>query len=305
MKQNSDWRTYVTDEGDSAGRRIDRIYARDKGYVIYFSGSDMFYEAEPDILKTLGSADVELGRINSLLPAFPKKESNLQRKISLLELAADAYEAMFCGHVAEGMKLLSDLRERLEAGADGVRRLYYQTANLVITLAAWICYAGLLKFEGAPEGLQAWFLAATLGLTGGVLSVSLNVTKLQVSISQKPMFLLCAGATRSIIALLAGVVVLLAMRSNVFATLAYAKETLHTPVDKLILVEMFFCFLAGFSETLVPNILRDAEKTPSGESAKPKPPTDPKPSTDSTGNDQTLDTSGKGGDKPNAVEPRK
>jgi hypothetical protein len=47
----------------------------------------------------------------------------------------------------------------------------------------------------------------------------------------------------------------------------FAYQTTGTPpsaVMELVTAEMFFCLLAGFSETFVPNILRDSEKNPSG-----------------------------------------
>src|ERR1043166_3768514 len=63
------------------------------------------------------------------------------------------------------------------------------------------------------------------------------------------------GMTRAAVALLAGIALLLAMRSKIFAGITYPADKVPLIGDPLPIVEMFFCFLAGFSESFVPNIL--------------------------------------------------
>jgi hypothetical protein len=79
-------------------------------------------------------------------------------------------------------------------------------------------------------------------------------------VNQKKFFLFFAGTTRAIVALLAGVGLLLAMRSKVFAGITYKGDPPQV-AEGLMAAEMFFCFLAGFSETFVPNILSKATET--------------------------------------------
>jgi hypothetical protein len=45
------------------------------------------------------------------------------------------------------------------------------------------------------------------------------------------------------------------MRSKMFAGIAYRDGIVPCAGDPLGIAEMFFCFLAGFSESFVPNIL--------------------------------------------------
>ena len=52
------------------------------------------------------------------------------------------------------------------------------------------------------------------------------------------------------------------MRSKVFAGIAYKGDP-PNPGDALKIAEMFFCFVAGFSESFVPNILSKAADTKS------------------------------------------
>src|SRR2546426_7090871 len=105
-----------------------------------------------------------------------------------------------------------------------------------------------------PAEWYPWILAAALAMAGGLFSVCLSIGSLEVNVNQQKRFLLCAGATRSIVALLAGIGLLLAMRSKMFAGITYKDSEPLLAGEALGIAEMFFCFLAGFSESFVPNI---------------------------------------------------
>jgi len=118
-----------------------------------------------------------------------------------------------------------------------------------------------------PANWYPWILAAALAMLGGLFSVCLNLGSLEVNVNQQKWFLAIAGATRSIVAFLAGVGLLLAMRSKMFVGVAYPEGNPPAASDPLLIAEMFFCFLAGFSESFVPNIL---SKSADAKSADPK-----------------------------------
>jgi hypothetical protein len=249
------WQDYRAGKGDKAGRQITRIYAADADYVIYFLGRDLYYDTTPELEKDLASADAALARINRLLDANPPKNSReYEESVSILELAADALEMFFCGEKPEALEILNGLRDKLQTKEEAQRRLAYQAGTLSITALVWIVYLALLFMGWIPAKWEPWILAAALAMAGGLFSVCLNIGSLQVNVNQQKVFLFIAGATRSIVALLAGVGLLLAMRSKMFAGITY-KSDLPDVADALKVAEMFFCFLAGFSESFVPNIL--------------------------------------------------
>jgi hypothetical protein len=253
-----DWRKYRAGEGDKAGRQITRIYAADDDYVIYFLGSDLYYEIAPELEKDLASADAALARINRLLDANPPKNSReYKENVSILELAADALEMFFCGEKPEALEILNSLRDKLQAKEEAQRRLSYQAGAFVITALFWFFYLLLLWAGWIHLGWEPWILAAALAMAGGLFSVCLNIGSLEVNVNQQKMFLFLAGATRSIVALLAGAGLLLAMRAKMFAGITYKTDPPDI-AEALKAAEMFFCFLAGFSETFVPNILSKA-----------------------------------------------
>ena len=231
----------------------------------------MFYETEHGINLYLGNLDAALARINRLLPDIPtiKNSPQYRNQLSTLELAAGACEMVFCGETTEAMEILDGIRDKLQTTEEGKRRLTYQLGAVLITVLVVAFYA--LNVYSDPTGHgKPWILAACLAMAGGVFSVCLNLGSLEVNVNQQILFLLGAGATRSVIAILAGVGLLLAMRAKMFAGIVY-DGPLPVVGDPLTCAEMFFCFLAGFSESFVPNILRDSEKNTPGKGDAQKP----------------------------------
>jgi hypothetical protein len=278
VEPNRDWKTYRAGDGDRAGRRITEIYAVDDDYVIYFSDHyftdtivccEMFYEVKDELDKDLGKADAALARINRLLDdnqTKGNKEYNFN--YSTLELAADALEMIFRGEKTEGLEILSGLCDKLQAKEETHRRLDYQAGALSVTLLAWFLYLLFKNLEWFHPGWEPWFLAAALAMAGGLFSVCATIGSLAVNVNQKHWFLVFAGMTRAAVALLAGIALLLAMRSKIFAGITYPADKVPLIGDPLTIVEMFFCFLAGFSESFVPNILSKTADAKSAEQAK-------------------------------------
>jgi len=265
---NPDWHTYRAGEGDRAGRKIRKVYAVGDGYVIYFIGCELYYETSPMLGKDLGSADSALARINRLLDASPEEGTReYEINVSTLELAADAFEMFFCGERNEALEILNGIRDKLQGKEEGQRRLMYQLGTVLITALVWILYLWRQSRGSLPAAWLPWMLAAALAILGGLFSVCLNLGSLEVNVNQQKVFLLIAGATRSIVAFLAGIALLLAMRSKMFAGIAYKDGLAPSAGNALEIAEMFFCFLAGFSESLVPNIL---SKSADPKSADPK-----------------------------------
>lgn len=261
MTANSEWNNYREGQEDNEGRKIDKLFSKTPSYVIYFNGLDLLYKIGLELqghlgLAKLGSADAALARINRLLDKTKTKGREYRFNRSILELAADALEMAFSDETAEAGEILKGIQDKLEAKEEGQRRLMYQAGTLVIALVVWFAYL-LLRGWTLPPEWDPWMLAAALAMAGGLFSVCLNVGELQVNVNQQNWFLLSAGATRAVVALLAGIGLLLATRSKIFAGIAYPKEP-PTPGALLTIAEMFFCFLAGFSEYFVPNILSKA-----------------------------------------------
>jgi hypothetical protein len=277
----TDWHKYKTNGRDRAGRIIKEIYAVEDKYVIYFVdhpyseppggffrgllgrqatnpvGLELYYELEDGLVKAedLAKADAALAGINRLLDAKQEKGSREYNfNFSNLGLAAGALEMVFSHETTEALEILKGIHDKLQAKEEDQRRLMYQAGALVMALVVWFAYL-LLRGWTLPPKWEPWILAAALAVAGGLFSVCLNIESLAVNVDQRQWFLFRAGGTRAVIAFLAGAGLLLAMRAKMFGGIAYEKNTPPFIGDPLTGAEMFFCFLAGFSESFVPNIL--------------------------------------------------
>lgn len=277
VEPTPDWKNYRAGGGDRAGRKISEIYAIDDDYIIYFSDHhfsdtqaccELFYEVTDELDTDLGKADAALARINRLLDDYQEKGSKEYNfNYSTLELAADGLEMIFRGEKIEGLEILSGLCDKLQAKEEGQRRLNYQLGTLAIAGLTWVLYLSLNNSKGFHPGWEPWILAAALAMAGGFFSVCATIGSLTVNVNQQKGFLFGAGATRAVVALLAGTGLLLAMRSKMFAGITYNGEPPNGG-DALTSAEMFFCFLAGFSESFVPNLLTRTADSKSAAQAK-------------------------------------
>lgn len=264
------WAKYEPGQNDNSGNKIQDILARCPEFVIYFCEEtpgyfDLYYECTEELLNDMGIPDEALAKINRLLP------DNLDERKEILELVADAFEMWLCGHKDKGKAILDDIVDQLKTTREGQGRLCYQSATMWVTGFFWLFYLCLHGTGWIPPGWEPWMLAAALGSLGGAFSVCLNLGKITVNVNQSSKFLISAGGTRAIIAIIAAIACLLAIRAKIILGLAADGE--RTTPAALTMVEMFFCFLAGFSETFVPNVLRDAEQNAhtNTEPEKPKP----------------------------------
>ena len=235
---NPNWQIYRAGEGDRAGRKITRVYAVGDGYVIYFIGCELYYETSPTLEKDLLNLGTGRRRLrNVFLRGKNRSGGNPER---------DSRQAAGKGGGTAA------------AGVPG--------GTVLITALVWGLYLGFHSKSYMPAEWYPWILAAALAMLGGLFSVCLNLGSLEVNVNQDWWFLGIAGMTRSIIAFLAGIALLLAMRSKMFAGIVYPEDELPSVVDRLQIAEMFFCFLAGFSESFVPNILSKSADPKSADS---------------------------------------
>lgn len=259
-----DWLFYERLDKDANGHVIDSIHARCADFVIYFcrenddprGTSDLYYECTDKLLAEMASANAALAKVNRMLP----EEEKARREI--LEFVADAFEMRLCGQKDESEKILSDIVTQLQVSKETRGRMLYQSAALATGLVVWALYFVLpsIVSESSLTHVAPWILAAALGATGGFFSVCLNLGSVQVNVNQSLLPLLFGGATRAAVALIAAIACLLAVQGQIILGVIGAVTSPETPGEVLRPAVMFFLFLAGFSETFIPNVLRDAEK---------------------------------------------
>lgn len=262
----------------------DEVYAESPEFIIYFRGQELFYSLDPSLKVELGTVNLLLAKINRLLPFLPgvisgpdgrakKHDAHgalvevspstyklWKRKRLTLQLAADALSMVLMGQRDAGMAVLSEVVEKLQTSQENSLRLSYQGGGLAAATAIWVLYLSLHTSGTMPPGWEPWMAACALGAAGGAFSVCLTLRSLQVNLSHSNLFLISSGATRALVAVLGGAAALLALRAKMLASISYGMNGAPPGGEApLLSIEMFFCFLAGFSESFVPNILKQTE----------------------------------------------
>ncbi len=181
------------------------------------------------------------------------------------------------GHPHEALKLLEELRSQMEARVASRRRMKYVKTNgfvcvvivsALIALSWLICEPDSLRILGwnpsNPRTGIDWFpfdrsvfelylKLFILGALGAFLSVSVGIKKTQIPDETTTGENIWTGGARILIGVLGAMFMGLTLDAGLF--LANTSPAAKEPTYYL------FAFLAGFSETLVPNALRSTEQS--------------------------------------------
>lgn len=274
------WRTYCEGGQDIAGRTIAQIVAYDETFIIYLTrredsarvgwwghspaALEHHVEGENSARAHLAEANVLIAKIHALSPKRFRNRVNPDRQL------IGAYELALRNQVPQAIVILQDVMEQLVAKQTAKGQLFYMMANILGCVITWCGCAYWYHVSKGTEAIGYWVLAGALGASGGVLSVATNLTKININVHQGWFLQSFAGWTRGVVAFLGGVVCLLAIRGKIALSWALPPTADEASLLGMMLTlpEMFFCFLAGFSESLVPNILRDADAEAEAAAAK-------------------------------------
>ena len=258
------WSDYVSGGKNHDGALIDDVLVRDDRYVVYLQGDRVIPEGDPEALRSIDEIAPLIARITPLLPDNPVLVRAINTEI------ARAYDLCFSGWIAKSKAVLHQLLARLEGSRIAMARLHYVWAGIVTSAVCWllILLCAALGFVTADRLI--WFQAIGIGGTGGFFAVALSQRTIPIDLSHSTLVRWTSGVARILVAMAAALVCLLSIKGGIFMGLT-EKATSGYP-------ELFFCFLAGFSETFVQKLLRDNETTnPSPAPAIPKPDPDTRP----------------------------
>jgi hypothetical protein len=250
------WRDYKRGDKDDEGGVIEEIFVRSATHVIYQMDGFVNFQADQEIIDRSNEIADLLNTVSILSP------KNRYAREALNQRIARAIDLCLVGRIDASKLLLEAIIEHLREATMAGQRLFYFLSSTASAVVVWITYlilhsGGTKSGDWMPAGWEPWFLAASLGAVGGLLSVCMRLGTISIYLSQAWYVTLWAGLTRILIALLGGCACLLAIRSQVIMGIAAGDEV--SSAVPLVLPEMFFCFLAGFSETFVANIFRQGE----------------------------------------------
>lgn len=194
---------------------------------------------------------ISLARIYSLLPETLSKTESINR------LVARAITANIVGHYEDAKQILAQAEDRLVKLKTIQGRLQYTLSALALVLIVFM----ISLFNGLATA-PILFNIVLLGSLGGVLSIALGFSSLEIDLDASDRVNCLIGCSRILIAIAASVFSYFAIRTDVaFSFVAKAPDN-----SGFYMVAM----VAGFAEMLVPNIMSNLMKE--GGEQKPSPP---------------------------------
>jgi hypothetical protein len=266
-------------EKDLSGAEITNIYASTRQFVVYEAGAQVRYLL-PDafeVAKKLRLKIAELGGLRASIEDLrcdPTLSANEKMRAAretawALALAFENEEAAAAG---EPKDILTRVDARLRSLVRSHYRKKYCMANLaafVVVELALIALAILGNFLYAAENVfHRYAIYGCFGALGAFLSVTTGIRSIDIDINLSRWEHVFAGATRILIGVVGAIVIGLALDSRLIdPTFGNAPADANTPPGALearFALKLILAFIAGFSESLVPNLLRRGEKTISG-----------------------------------------
>lgn len=173
--------------------------------------------------------------------------------------AAHALSVAIYGNPNEAKTILDEIYKNIESEYKEkvIGKLVYVSGTFFVS--SMICFAGLCLYFFRPGfvfndhySFYEIVLSTSMATLGGIISVSKNLHFVNVDkgLGKLPYFFY--GIERSVFSIIGGIFVYFLVKSNLL--FGFLNE-----LDDSLYAILIFCFLAGFSETFIPNALNSIE----------------------------------------------
>lgn len=236
---------FMVGGSDNDGSVIVKIYFKSLDYVVYRTKSAIridFADACSSLDTYMSNhhrLSVELARIYSWLPESLSWSEAINRQI------ARAIVVNIQGMRNNAVTMLAHAEDRILKLKLIQGRLQYTISSLAVAALFWLV---LVLFQLPCLRKDEVYAAVSLcGALGGVLSVAIGYSKLEIDIDANSWTNCLVGASRIFISIIAALFVYFAVTSG--AALSFFGKV--SSLNGVYLA----CMIAGFSERLVPNIM--------------------------------------------------
>lgn len=246
---------------DQSGNTIKKIYARGDEYVIYeIETSDVVDSFKVWIDTIIEDNNVPIDNYVGIREKFTKVKSLFYKcidksasKAILADIVATAIESGPGSANTQLENLIKEINSEYEDQFKNRMRLLISSlalAGIFISIALFIYINNLLE---SYFHLRNFLYVAAGGCVGGFFSISIGINKIVSEKDVAKWLYVLYGAERMTISILAAGISYFAIQTDLVFGLA---KNLSNPLNGYV----FFSIVAGFSETLVPNILTKIEK---------------------------------------------
>jgi hypothetical protein len=261
---------------DANGYMIDTIYWSTKQFVIYQADGQIRYTLPNDyqVAKALRVRVADLGGLRASIedlrgePCLSQNEKARAARETAWALAL-GFEDDAETPSSQPKDILTKVDARLRSLLKSHYRKRYAISNFVafVAIEAVLFLITLLTsyFPGSGPVLPRYSTYCMFGALGAFLSVITSIRSIDINLDLKAWEHIFAGATRILIGVIGALVIGLALDSSfldpMFGSKADPATDASTQLDKRLAMYLIFSFIAGFSESLVPNILRRGEQS--------------------------------------------
>ncbi|MEQ5834943.1 hypothetical protein [Marinobacter sp. NFXS9] len=226
---------------------VKKIYAKLPDFVVYRTDSAIRVDIDDDskkieeIKSNHTKLGVDLARIYSWLPESLSWSESINKQI------ARAMVTNILGNFDDGKEMLRHAEERIVKLKTIQGRLQYTLSAFVLVLI--IFFVSILMPDENSTILSQVILCGALG---GVLSIAVSLSKLNIDIDANWQMNCLIGGSRILVAITASLFSYFAIKSNVAFSFVNEVETSYGV--------FMIAMVAGFAEMLIPNIMNNIAK---------------------------------------------
>lgn len=231
------------------GDKIEKIYFQNKihKYLIFKSDGCVKVNGKENL------TDVEdlISEIKFLL----EDEKNKKIKERYFNQMALSYNSYLSGDKNKSKKILENIIKNLENRKIIVKKIIYIGIFLIFvvifSLISVLLAINIIKYQE----LKRLFYVGTFGVIGGFISLNLKLDKVEFKVSESNWSYIIVSIYKSVYSILAGVICYFLIKSNLL--LGILEGTGESGKYFIYSISA----LAGFSETLLPNIFSKIENS--------------------------------------------
>jgi hypothetical protein len=244
-------------EYDISGNLITRIFSKGDGYIIYeINYNEAAYYSDNRKIST---------EFHNIEPIIEKIKLQTDDEKSLIQIAIRSCERalILCaiGKTNEAKQLLEEARKRMAHIKILKGRIIYLLGSMIAIIIDLLITLILSLFSTNTDVLLI-SKAVLFGGLGGLLSVIINLSKINIDSSALRINNLILGSSRIFIAMICGLFSVILVKSDILLGMI---GNISTDYGYLAIA-----IVGGFSETFIPNLLRNIETKESPEAAVTK-----------------------------------
>jgi hypothetical protein len=245
---------YKIDGLDNNGEKINKIYSKLPAFVVYRTENAIRIDIDDDhkdceSLKQKHMAiGVDLGRIYSWLPEKLGDSEPINKQI------ARAMTTNVIGNHDDAKTLLKHAEERIIKKKTITGRLQYTSSAFFLVFILAFVVSAFTYWLGSGK-VDVLYYIALCGSLGGLLSISIGFSTLEIDIDATQITNYLIGCSRILIAITAAIFSYFAIKSEIaFTFIGRSPENYG-----LYMIAM----ISGFIEMLIPNIMSNLAKNDS------------------------------------------